>query len=82
MVEPAKGFQLTVDLGQIIVAVTIAVVGYLINLTIVNFKSQLSRHEELITGLVGDVQKLIGVHEGMSHTSWPANKERRRATRD
>lgn len=52
--------NLHVDLGQIIISVLITVIGWLIKNEVSSFRTQLTRHEEIILGLVGDVQRLIG----------------------
>lgn len=60
----------TIDLGQVIISIlltSVAVIGYLIKEEVSNFKKQIDRHESLIIGLLGDVQRLIGFQEGKSN---------------
>ena len=52
------------DLGQVIIATLIAAVGYLLKFEIASFAKRLDKHEEVIVGLVGDVQRLIGINWG------------------
>lgn len=68
--------NLHVDLGQIIITGAIAVVGYLINFTLVGFKNQITRHEQIITTLVGDVQRLVGIYEGSNGKRWNGHERR------
>jgi hypothetical protein len=63
---------LHMDIGQLIIAlllVAIGVVGYLIKLQINVFSNRLDRHEGLLFGLVGDVQKLIGISIGKGNAT-------------
>lgn len=50
----------TIDLGQIIIATLIAIVGWFVKREINSFNSRLDRHEIVITKLSGHVQNLMG----------------------
>jgi hypothetical protein len=52
-----------VDLGQIIIAVLIATVGYFLKKEVTTFGIRLDRHDAILIKLVGDVQRLIGISE-------------------
>ena len=53
-------FTLNVDLGQIIISALIGIIGWFIKRTIDSFGKRLDKHDEILIGLVGDVQRLIG----------------------
>lgn len=53
-------FTLNVDLGQIILSVLIGIIGWFMKRTIDSLGKRLDRHDEILIGLVGDVQRLIG----------------------
>lgn len=54
-----------VDLGQIIIATLIAVVGFFIRKEITTIARRIDRHEDILFRLGGNVQRLIGYHEAM-----------------
>ena len=53
-------FNPSIDLGQLIVAVLIAIVGYFLKKTIDTLSTRLDRHDNILFKLAGDVQRLIG----------------------
>lgn len=53
-----------VDLGQIIIASLIAIVGWMVKKMLSSFEKRLDKHDETLIGLVKDVGKLIGYYEG------------------
>lgn len=54
-------FTFHIDFGQIVITSFIAVMGWLLLNMIGGFKERLNKHDELLIGLVGDVQRLIGL---------------------
>lgn len=56
-----------IDLGQIILGASIAVIGYFIKKEIGTLGARLDKHDAMILGLVSDVQRLIGMNIGFSH---------------
>lgn len=64
-----------VDLGQLIIATLIAMVGYLLKLEISHFSKRLDKHETAIMNLVADVQRLIGI-------SWATGQDQSRRWND
>lgn len=52
---------LHVDLGQIIIASLITIIGYLVKSEVASFKHRLDQHDRMLFKLVGDVQRLIGL---------------------
>jgi hypothetical protein len=57
-------FTFHVDLGQIIIASLIGIVGYLVGHLVKQIDQRLDDHQKIITRLVGDVQYLIGKTDG------------------
>lgn len=65
---------------QVISTITLLLIGavaWFIKKEITNFSGRLDRHEEIIIGLVGDVQRLIG----LTH-NWNGENEKRRHPRN
>lgn len=53
-------FSLNVDLGQVIIATLIAVLGYFFKKTIDDFSKRLDKHDALIYNLSMAVSQLLG----------------------
>lgn len=66
--------DLHVDLGQIIIAALVGSSAWLIRLQVSHFGKRLDRHDDLLTGLVADVQRLIGINIG--HNEWIGGERR------
>lgn len=56
-------FNPSIDLGQLIVATLLTIIGYFVKKELSTLTRRLDQHEQRIFNLVGDVQKLIGVVE-------------------
>ena len=65
-------FTFHIDFGQIVISTFIAVIGYLLINLISGFRERLDKHDQLLIGLVGDVQRLIG----LTH-NWSGNERRK-----
>lgn len=52
-----------IDLGQLILATLIGLVGWFLKKEINEFKTRLDEHEKGFFKLAGDVQRLIGQYE-------------------
>jgi hypothetical protein len=68
-------FELKFDFGQIILGSLIAIIGYLIKRQINEFSDRLDKHDEMIRGLFGDVQYIVGVigHKKRERHEYDAN---------
>lgn len=57
---------LHLDVGQLLISSLIAIVGWFIKREITVFGNRLDKHEELLRGVIGSVQRLIGYYNGLS----------------
>lgn len=53
-------FSFNIDLGQIIIAGLIGIVGYFFKRTIDEFKTRIDKHEDILFKMNGDLQLLVG----------------------
>ena len=53
-------FTFHVDLGQLIIAGLIGVVGYFVKRTIDRFETKIEQHENIFFNMNTDIQRLIG----------------------
>lgn len=53
-------FHLQVDLGQVILATLIAIVGYFVKKTIDDFGNRIDKHEEILFQMAQDIQFIVG----------------------
>lgn len=60
-------FTFHVDLGQLILAGMIGIIGYLVKRMIDQFGSRLDKHEDILFTLSGQIQKVIGFSQGINH---------------
>lgn len=51
----------TIDLGQIIISVLIAIVGYFVKRTIEKIESRVDEHEVILFKMHGDVKEIKGI---------------------
>ena len=55
-------FTAHIDLGQVILAFLIAIIGYFVRRTLNEFGSRLDRHDTILLNLVRDVGMLVGAN--------------------
>lgn len=53
-------FHLQLDLGQIIISVLIAIVGFFVKKTISDFGTRIDKHETILFKMAQDIQYIIG----------------------
>lgn len=49
-----------IDLGQIIIASLIGIIGYFVKATISRFEVRLDKHDDIIRDLIATVNKIVG----------------------
>lgn len=59
-VQPS-GFTFHVDLGQVIIATLVGILGYFVRKMIKDFGDRIDKHEGILFSIVQDLQFLIGV---------------------
>jgi hypothetical protein len=53
-------FTAQIDLGQVLLSLLIGVVGWFVKRTIDKFEVRLDKHENILFGVNGDIQAIIG----------------------
>ncbi len=53
-------FNATIDLGQVVLASLIMIIGYFVKRTLNEFGSRLDKHDTILLNLVRDVGMLVG----------------------
>ena len=56
-------FSFHFDLGQVIIASMLAIIGWFIKKEITIMGTRLDKHDDMFLKLVGDVQRLIGMYD-------------------
>lgn len=59
-------FTFHVDLGQVILAGMIGIIGYLVKRMVDQFGMRLDKHEDILFTLSGQIQKVIGFSQGFN----------------
>lgn len=69
-------FTATIDLGQIIIASCMAVIGFFIKWELARITARIDKHDDLLYQLTGEVRELLGSNR-RTHLQYPPPYRRR-----
>lgn len=69
-------FTAHIDLGQILIASLIGIIGFFVKKTIDDISAKLQRHEDILFRLTGEMQRIIGFKDGLLRWNGEERRDR------